>query len=334
LRPNASIDVQHVETVWHALEPDERGNLFTSPACWSWARSRGLHLQERMRRPTLWLACSVKDLAATRRNFPGARPVYMDHGTGLQWYGDANLRVLRRVAAGFAAPNAFLAERYLAEFAGRPVWVIGTPKLDRLAAIAREPGPATVAVSFHWTSVKRTRVLELFTPALRALVALGGVKVLGHGHPHVWGDLEPFYAGLGIEPVMEFEDVVARADVYACDHSSTIYEWAALGRPVVLLDHDAQQRVVNISSGLRYTDHADVGEHAGPETFLHAISNALERDAFAERRAEITAELYPYLGEATARAVEVLRSFDAEGAHGRPARRAGAAGRVGSLEPA
>ena len=244
--------------------------------------------------PDLVLVASTKDL----RNNPGA--VYMDHGCGLQWHGPRTLDSIRADARGVLAPNEYLAGRYAA--AGIVAGVVGTPKLDALLKVPRPSGP--VAISLHWTTVAYSRVLGDYRGAFAELAAR--VEVIGHGHPRAWSKLRPYWEGLGVEPVADFAEVVRRAGTYVCNHGSTIYEWAALDRPVVLLEVPGQERLIRTSSGLRYTDHAWVGEHATPETLVDVVRDVRVRDVFARQRAAATAELYPYLGRSVERALEVL----------------------------
>ena len=135
------------------------------------------------------------------------------------------------------------------------------------------------------------------------------MKLIGHAHPRVWAVAEKFYREVGIEPVQDFADVVSRAFVYVVDHSSTAYEWAALGRPVVLMDRGGTLAVPS-PTGLRYEHHADIGPHVTPETLPEVAAAALDGDPehSAERKAA-TEALFPYLGCATERAVDVLRSL-------------------------
>lgn len=295
--------VDHMAPIWRALEHQERGEVVIAPSgVEGYAAARGLTSSGRG--ADLWLSCALRDL----RKVLGRqlRAAYMEHGTGLQWYPSTGLRSIS-AADLVAAPNEFIARMYRREMPLQHVEVIGTPKLDELLEIPAESDGRTVAVSFHWTSMRRARIRphERFEEAIVELAR--HYTVIGHGHPHVWGFLEGWWREHDIEPVADFSEVVRRADVYACDHSSTIYEWAAIGRPVVLLDHPGQASYPKVPSGLRYEHHADVGEHATEHTLAGAIDRAFSADAFTERREAITAELYPFLGKASERAVDVLR---------------------------
>ena len=228
----------------------------------------------------VWIVAATRDL----RQVPDA--VYMDHGCGLQWHAARNIALLKS-ARGVLAPNEFLAERY--RRVGIDAAVVGTPKMDALVGAPYHPG-GPVAVSFHWTGSQRAQ--KLYQGALLDLP----YPLLGHGHPRA--KLAKYWANMGVEYVEDFRQVVERASVYACDHSSTIYEWAALGRPVVLLDVPQQQHIRPMSSGLRYRIHADVGCTATPATLRDVLA--------APRPPTDVSELFPFLGSSVARVRTVL----------------------------
>lgn len=297
--------IDHVAPVWAELAAAERGAFYVAPDVYDYARGLGLHEGPRSMKPDRWVVCSTRDLAAARTIARG-RLVWMDHGTGLQWFPQGQLSRISNTVSLIAPPNDYLARRYAVTCPGVAVEVVGTPKMDRLLSLEHASDGATVALSFHWTSVSRSRVLTQYEPAVIDLMRR--FRVLGHGHPHVWDKLDRWYERLGIERVRDFDDVVRRADVYACDHSSTIYEWAALGRPVVLLDHRLQHRNVQ-TSGLRYWDYADVGEHATRSDLPEVIAGVFAEDRRAPQREAATADLYPYLGRSAERAAEVLRGM-------------------------
>ena len=55
----------------------------------------------------------------------------------------------------------------------------------------------------------------------------------------------------------DFDEVMERSTLYICDNSSTLYEFASTGRPVVVLNAPWFRR--DIEHGLRFWEHADVG---------------------------------------------------------------------------
>lgn len=283
---------QHLEPIWEALGSDEQG-VFVG-------RVNGvLHVKP----ADVWVTAAYRDF---QRVYPlRGKTVLMEHGCGLQWFAPHVLDRVRR-ADLIAAPNAFVGDRYAA--LGAHVEIVGTPKMDALMGIPA-PRQGTVAVSFHWTSLRqRTTVLELYRDALEKLAA--NHHVIGHAHPRVFVEVAKFWASLGIEAVQDFTEVVRRADVYCCEHSSTLYEWAALGRPVVLLHSPAGRRVVPQASGLRYDSHAHIGQTARPETLLSAVGLALVGDGCERARAAARVELYPYLGRSTARMIDALHEME------------------------
>jgi hypothetical protein len=282
-----------MDPVWEALEASERAEY--------------VHKLEPTTGDLVLVAADRDYLLGKRWNLP---LVMMEHGCGLQWY---QSYIVDRTAGAraIAAPNEFVAQRYRSALPHQRVEVVGTPKMDKLV---HQPAPngRTVAVSFHWSGVNQHRsTLLAYRRALEDLAEQ--VEVIGHGHPRSWKQVELFYREIGIQPVQDFAEVIERADVYACDHSSTIYEWAALDRAVVLLQRTDEGEAVPIRSGLRYTIHADVGAEATPNTLSDTVQAALYGDQdHAPQRHAATAALFPHIGQATDRLVELLRDVGRE----------------------
>src|SRR5690606_11471308 len=102
----------------------------------------------------------------------------------------------------------------------------------------------------------------------------------------------------GIEVVERFEEVVERADVYCCDASSTLYEFAALDRPVGVLNDPKYRR--DVEHGGRFWEAAHVGVQVDePHELVPSIKRAL-RNTKADRdaRADALALTYANLGHA------------------------------------
>ena len=111
-----------------------------------------------------------------------------------------------------------------------------------------------VAVSFHWNYHGIPEMRSAFDWYSKAVVELAKeVTVIGHGHPKR-KDLPDWYRAHGIEYVPNFFEVLRRADVYACDNSTTLFEFASTGRPVVVLNAPWYRQEAN--HGLRFWDAA------------------------------------------------------------------------------
>jgi len=112
---------------------------------------------------------------------------------------------------------------------------------------------------------------------------------------------------LGIEPVEDFEDVLERADLYMCDNSSTLFEFASVGRPVVVLNAPWYRR--HIEHGLRFWEAATVGVQVDhPAELRDAVMQALEDppEQQAARQAAVRIA-YTYTdGQASKRAAQEI----------------------------
>lgn len=186
----------------------------------------------------------------------------------------------------FLVPNAHAAGRWHAKYPKATVRVVGCPKLDALPA--REPGPSpVVAVSFHWEFKLFPETRSAWPEYARPVGELAkSYTLLGHGHPRRT-DLRRYWFRTGVEQVRTFDEVCRRADVYVCDNSSTLFEFAATGRPVVVLNSKAYRR--DVHHGLRFWDAASVGVQVDSGTQLTAaVARALElrpEDVEARERA-------------------------------------------------
>jgi hypothetical protein len=210
-------------------------------------------------------AVSIGDIKVGRR-LGYRRFVFMEHGAGQAYVGDQHGRGHPSYAGGgdrqdvelFLVPNEYSAVLWREAYPDAAVAVVGCPKLDELPA--REPGPETIAVSFHWpgfVAPEGDTALGTYAMSLKALARR--FTVIGHAHPKGdWPErMERIYRRAGIEFVRDFDEVCRRADVYVCDNSSTIFEFAATGRPVVVLNAPHYRR--NVHHGLRFWEAADVG---------------------------------------------------------------------------
>jgi UDP-N-acetylglucosamine:LPS N-acetylglucosamine transferase len=148
--------------------------------------------------------------------------------------------------------------------------------------------------------------LNHFTPAFVHLKER--FRVLGHGHPRLYG-IERDYRRAGIEYVPEFADVCRRADVYVCDNSSTLYEFAATGRPVVVLNGPGYRR--DVHHGLRFWEAADVGIQVDhPRDLPDAVAEALSDPPKRRRAREAALDLvYAHRSGAAERAAEAIVAF-------------------------
>ena len=266
-------------------------------------------------RPGPLVVASVGDARTADKT---GRPVaFCEHGAG-QSYSSRHASYAggqggRRNVRLFLCPNEQAAERNRRAYPGVPAVVIGCPKLD---AWHREPPPPrreppVVALSFHWPCEVCPETLWAFPHYRKGLGTVARDprwQLIGHGHPRALSALRGHYATLGVEVVEQFAEVVARADCYVCDNSSTMFEFASLGRPVVVLNAPWYRR--EVEHGLRFWEAAGVGVQCSePEDLPEAIATALQ-DA-PERRAAREAAValaYAYTdGRAAQRAAKAIR---------------------------
>ena len=231
--------------------------------------------------------------------------VLMEHGNG-QTYCDTDCGSYANSSEGkekvrlYLAVNEYSANAFRQANPDIEVKVIGCPKLDEL--VNTPPGDK-IAISFHWDCMVSAESMTSFWEYKDILKDLSReFDIIGHAHPRIIEMIRPYYEYAGIEVVDNFDEVLRRSKLYICDNSSTIYEYAACGRPVVLLNSKNYRK--DIEHGLRFWDCADVGLQVdSPGDLIDTTYKSLDN---FEMREDIINKVYPNLGRATEEAAKWL----------------------------
>ncbi len=310
--------VDHLAGVLNALPEEARGDVLTKSAeVTSRARAAGLSVRIPDQSADPVLVASYNDLitASTLRD----RVAIMEHGAG-QSYGGRALAARRGSYAGgthrdgaslFLHPGPHPASRDRAAYPAARVEVVGAPHLDTLPGRHGDSG-RVVAVSFHFNAPVAPETRTAWPWIFEAIVKLAEqYEVIGHAHPRMWDRAEKVYQRVGIEPVKEFSEVCRRADLYVCDNSSTLFAFAATGRPVVVLNPPWYDRRVN--HGLRFWEASEVGVNCNdPDALADCIDEAFRDTAEQKAKREAALDMvYAYRSGASRRAADVLMDWAA-----------------------
>ncbi|MBI2835080.1 MAG: CDP-glycerol glycerophosphotransferase family protein [Acidobacteria bacterium] len=327
--------VDHLAPVYLALPEEYRGAFYTRIGLLAYASQRGImgraHRSQRRlirllaRRATAVVTTGYNDLRLSSRS--GRPQIYNNHGAGFT-YGTnhpsyAGSRRGRGRVVLFLTPSESTAAVERRALPHVPAVAVGCPKLDAWHRLLLDPrqepsgaDPPVVAVSFHFNArrIPETRwALPHYRHALADLAA--NFAIIGHAHPRARGRLRRVYDEFGIRYVPDFDSVLAEADVYVCDTSSTLYEFASLDRPVVVLNAPWYRRDRNFTGNPRFWQYADVGVQCDhPRALVDAVHRAVE-DAPAQREARRRAVAAVYAvrdGTAAARAASAIMARVAE----------------------
>lgn len=301
--------------MWLALPEQHRG-VFLMPPGVAVPRELAGAVQLERHRPT----GPGPVMVASFGDYLGVDPapvIFVEHGAG-QSYGDDN--GCYSGGAGrdrtilFVVPSSRVALRNRRRYSSIPNAVVGCPKLDRWATrnMKVHIEQPTVAVSFHWDDAtpdappERRSALPHYVDAL-VDVAWSFPGAIGHAHPRAMAQYAGVLDQAGFEVVSDFEEVMERADVYVCDNSSTLYEFASTDRPVVLLNAPWYRRKVKL--GLRFWEHAGVGLQVDePERLVETIGRALrDLPEVRTQRARTLDDVYAWRdGSASKRAANAI----------------------------
>jgi hypothetical protein len=311
--------LDHLAPVWRALPLWARGELHVPEALADYAAGLGVPAYlEPMRSGRRVLVASYNDLKAVRKSSPRAI-AYIEHGIGQSYAGDPHHATGESYAGGkdhhdvslFLTPNEHSAGRWREAYPRATVTVVGSPKVREIPLAFPGPPPERPVVAVSWHShLKFAPETESAYWEFRDAAAALPYEVLGHGHPRAFAsgylELEAFYRSKGIEVVRDFDEVLARADLYVCDNSSTIFEFAATGRPVVLMNASRYRR--NVHHGLRFWEAATVGLQCdNPAELERVVAEALTDPPEVRAARDAALDLvYAYRGEAAERTAEAL----------------------------
>lgn len=311
----------HLAPIWRAI-PDEHRGSFACATSGTLERAQRLGLPGLLAKPLrswhqprdrLVMVASFSDLERCK----GRRAVFVEHGAGQRYAGTPEAADSPYYAGGmqrdavelFICPNRDVAAANAARYPDAACAVVGSPVLDELAVIRaagehlRQTEQRTVGCSFHWPGLRAAPESGWAWPdfhrAIAHEVAHGPHRWLGHVHHRADRkvdsvDIPRWWLDVGAVPCREWPDVVAEADVYVCDNSSTIFEAAWLGIPVVLLNAPHWRR--DVEHGLRFWQRADIGVQVDHPDDLaaaieHALSDPPERQAKRAHHAHAVYEM-------------------------------------------
>lgn len=320
--------IDHLAPVWATLDPDERGTFYVQ------SRALGMHAATRHgldvtinrsmpratatavsgRQPPVLVASSgdAAQLGAHRR------AVLLEHGAGQTYRGDARSARSSGYAGGddrrmvdvFLCPNEDVAAANRARYPAADSVAVGSPKLDRWHGW--EPPPIDerrVAVTFHWpcrlvpeAGSAWGHYREWFEARPRFAPILDG-----HAHPRHASTLSRWWPRVGARWVPHLDDVLATALVFVADNTSAMFEAAAIGIPVVVLNAPWYRR--DVSHGLRFWTWAEIGPQVDrPDDLEQVVFGDAFHPAYRIRRAQMAEAVFgPLDGQASARAVAALR---------------------------
>lgn len=175
----------------------------------------------------------------------------------------------------------------------------------------------SIAISFHADAYVCPESQSAFPHYRKALIELAKhpeyrTRLVGHCHPRSRAAMSAFWRSIGVRFEPDFAKILDHAAAYVCDSSSTLYEAAAVGIPVVVLD--APWYRVEVEHGLRFWSEADVGVRIqDPEQMGAAIDLALlDHYRTRKRRLDTVARVYDggvLDGHATDRAVAAMMAM-------------------------
>lgn len=281
--------LDHIAAVWRALPAHTRGTLWVGPQLQRHAARLRLQVRSVRRPPPTGIPVLLAGWPAHGWRAPGRPIALIEHGVG-QPYLDvdhcAHPGGRRRDRIGlYLCPNQSVAHRNHVAYPAAAVAVVGPSHLDRWHRdsryVNRVSGP--IVVSWHFAAAvcpeAGTAWPHYGPAALEQLHAAFGDRLRGHAHPRLLPVIRHFYDAVGIEVLDWFPDVLDQAALYACDNSSTMFEAASVGIPVVAMNAPWYRR--HVHHGLRFWSHIPGPQVDDTEQLVVTIRAVLDNPAMA-----------------------------------------------------
>jgi hypothetical protein len=261
----------------------------------------------------VWLVASATDAATV---YPKS-VVFVERGSGQTYDGDARTYEHDSFSTGrirnarlFLCPNRFVAARRQNRHPKALAIVVGCARLDMFAVGMHDEVERGV-VAFAWKA-HREPIPELqsafqhFMPDLqmtaRRLVH-SGMRPVVTCHPRARKEVGGWCTRNGYE-WWDTDDVLDRAHVLVADNTSVAYEFAALDRPVVMLQPPYWRE--HVHHGLRFWECIPGPQVGDADRLVSTIVESATADTWGRLRT-CAAEIYPVLdGKAAWRSSEAI----------------------------
>lgn len=267
------------------------------------------------------VVASYGDAVRAVESMPGRQVVLMEHGVGLTFgkaaYADGHGQ--RGLLSLIPLQSNYVLNKVHKELRHIPHPVVGIPKMDKWFGMSQKskgimPTRPTLVFAFHHGD-KNSRpgetgsAWEYYIGALPELARHFNIVV--HSHPSANPGRALLFSGMGIEVTSDFEWVMENADLLLNDCGSAAYEFAATGRPVILLNAPWFDK--KSSWGIRFWDYSDIGPQVDePHSLEKTIETVLRNPGNWDiQRRRMTHDLFPHFGVSTLAMVSALRThFD------------------------
>lgn len=311
--------MDHLAPIWRALPDEYRGRFYARGRAYAHAHELGIEATPSVpRTDSIVVVASYEDYRATGR----ASVVMVNHGVGQTYTGDARSADNPSYSGGrnrervvlYLCPSHRDAQVNRRAYPGARSIVIGVPKLDPYHPAVPHEGPSdtpVIALSFHADVhvCPETRwAFSHYKDAIVDFVRSTEYAVIGHAHPRMHAYMRKFWERIKVPFEPDFNKVLDHTSLYVCDNSSTIYEFASTGRPVVVLNAPWYRR--NIHHGLRFWSDIPGIQVDEPNQLVPAVEKGL-CDSFYWKyvREQVTDRVYGLDlcdGNATQRSVDAL----------------------------
>lgn len=231
---------------------------------------------------------------------PTNRIIYVEHGAGQSYKGDARAREHPAYHGTPHHPDRVIAyispRQEVADSWSKPAFAAGAPVCDIAARGEGKPSVPVAAITFHWNARRicpeAGSALEHYAEHLGDIydrLEEQGFIVIAHHHPRdmrlmmMWRHVRVRRPPIDVVPVA---DVRRYADLLICDNSSLMYEMCYLGRKVIALNSPDWRR--DVWHGLRFWEWEGTTVDDAGRLLTMDFEEEVKRPAFKNRRENAT----------------------------------------------